>query len=53
MKMLGGVLILRGVATANMSTFKAQSQVHPRVAHLHALFANVLIGGSNPDLIEM
>jgi hypothetical protein len=39
MKMLGGVLVLRGVATADVSALQAQTQVDPRVASLQTLLA--------------
>ena len=41
MKMLRGVLVLRGVAAADMATGQAQSQMDPIVAHLKALFATL------------
>lgn len=52
-KMLRRVLIFRRVAAAHVSAFQAKPQMHPRVAHLHALFANVLIGIRQLDLTEM
>lgn len=53
MKVLGGVLILRGVTTAYVSTFKTQPQVYPSVPHLYAFFADVLVGGGDADLIQV
>jgi hypothetical protein len=39
MKVLGGVLVLRGIATPDVAAFKTQAQMDPRVTHLEALFA--------------
>ncbi len=52
-EMLGCVLVLRRVATANMSADKAQAQVNPTIAHLYTLFADMLGGGSYFDLVEV
>src|SRR5262249_44482128 len=38
MKMLGGVLVLRGVAASHVPALHAQPQMDPGVAHLQALF---------------
>ena len=38
-EVLGRVLVLRGVAAADVTALPALAQVHPRVAHLQALFA--------------
>jgi hypothetical protein len=46
-KMLGGVFILRRVATAHVAAYQAQAQMHPAVAHLYALRADV--GGGSGD----
>jgi len=53
MKMLGGMLVLRGIATAHIAAFQAQSEVHPSVSEFDALFANMLLGVCDFDLIEM
>jgi hypothetical protein len=42
--MLRGVLVLRGIATADVAADKAQAQMHPPVAKLDAFFANELPG---------
>ena len=39
MEMLGGVLVFRGVAAADVAALHAQAEMHPGVAHLQALFA--------------
>src|SRR5215470_3602729 len=38
-KMLRRVLVLRGIATADMSAFQAQAQMYPAVTYFEALFA--------------
>src|ERR1700722_5974016 len=54
MEMFRVVLILRRVATTHMSALQAQSQVHPGVAHLQALFASVGCERLHvPNLIQM
>ena len=40
-EVLGCVLVLRAVATADVAAFQTQPQGHPRVAHLKAFFASV------------
>src|SRR5690348_845187 len=52
-KMLCRVLVLGRIAAAHVAAFEAQPQMHPCVMHLHALFANVLVGTREFDLIEM
>ncbi len=39
--MLSSVLVLRGIAAANMAAGHTQSQMDPFVAHLEALFATL------------
>jgi hypothetical protein len=53
MKMFGGVLVLGGIAAADIAAFQAESQMYPGVAELDALLANVDLGMSDLDLIEM
>jgi len=52
-KVLGCVLIFRGVAAAHVTAFHAQAQVDPRIAHLQALLATVLICGAELDLLQV
>ena len=49
MKVLGGVFVLRRVATTDMATLQAEPQVHPAVAHLYAFFADVDVGIGDLD----
>jgi hypothetical protein len=52
-KVFGGVLVLGGIAAGDVATFHAQPQMDPGVAHLDALFADVNLGLSDFDLVEM
>ena len=40
-EVLGGVLVLRRIAAADMTAFEAQPQVHPGVTHGQAFLATV------------
>ena len=53
MEMLGGVLILRIVAAADMPTFEADAQVHPGVADFQAILAPVGARCDLPYLVKM
>ena len=50
-KMFGCVLVLRGIAAANVTAFQAQAQMDPVVAHFEAFFATV--GGVWSDLADL
>src|SRR5258708_2148205 len=50
---LGGVLVLRLVAAADVAAGAAQAQVHPGVAHLQAFLAAVRVRLVGPDLVEV
>src|SRR6266850_3561542 len=52
-KVLGGVLVFRGIATTHVSTLQAEPQVDPSVAGFYALLAYVLVGSRNFDLIQV
>jgi len=52
-KMLGGVLVLRRVATTDTPADEAHTQVDPRVASPNAVLTNMLVGFSYFDLIEV
>ena len=52
-KVLRGVLVLRGVAAANVTAAEAETQVHPRVSHLEALSQPRVFGCNVPDLVEV
>src|SRR4051812_29479521 len=52
-EVLRRVLVLGRVAAPYLSARQAQAQMNPRIAGLHALFADVFIGCFNFDLIEM
>ncbi len=53
MEMLCGVPVFRGVTTADVPAGETQAQMNPRVTCFHAVFANMLRGLANLDLIEM
>src|SRR5579859_3553139 len=53
MEMPGGMLVLRGVAAADMAALQAEPQVNPAIACLDAVLANVFRRLANPDLIQM
>lgn len=52
-EVFGCVLILRGIATTHIPADETEAEVNPCVAHLYALFADVLAGGLDFDLIEV
>jgi hypothetical protein len=52
-KVLRGVLVLRGIAATNISADHAEPQMNPRVAHFYAFFAYVNFRLPNFDLIHM
>ena len=41
MKVLGGVLVLRTIAAADVSANFAETQVHPRIAYFQTVFAPI------------
>lgn len=53
MKMLGGVFVLRAIATPHMATDKAEPKMDPFVAGLEAFLAPVGARRNGSDLIEM
>ncbi len=53
MKMLGRVLVLRGIAAANVSTNQAFAEMNPGVSGLQTLFAAIGTGCDLFDLVEM
>jgi hypothetical protein len=53
MEVLRGVLVLGGVATANVPAAQAQAKVHPPVAHLQTLFTTSGMRFDVLHLVEM
>ena len=51
--MLGGMLVLGGVAAADVPTLQAGTQMHPRIAHGDALRAEVGFGSGVFAVREM
>jgi hypothetical protein len=52
-KMLGGVLVLRGVAAAYVAAFKAHSEMYPRIADFDAVFTNVPVCAGNSNFMQV
>jgi len=52
-KMLGSVLVFRGVAATNVAAGKTKAKVDPRVARFEAFFAAVGLRFDALDLIEV
>ena len=52
-KVFGRVLVLRGIAAANVSTLQAQAQMDPGISDFYAVFTNVFVRAGELDLIEM
>ena len=52
-EVLGRMFVLRRIATAHMTALHAQSQMHPAIAHLYALFADMRLGRLEFHLIEV
>jgi hypothetical protein len=53
-KMFCGVFVFRGIATADVFAFQAEAKVHPGIAGLDAIFANMFfLGVGDFDLIQM
>ena len=50
---LAGVLVLRRIAAADLAAREAEPQVHPGVAHAHALAAGQVVGRHDLDLVEV
>jgi len=50
---LRGMLILGGVAAAHMAARKTKPQMNPGVTQLHTIFADMLIGFGDLDLVCM
>jgi hypothetical protein len=53
MKMGAGMLVLRGVTTADVAANQAFSQVDPGITHLQAFLAALAAGGHVTDLFYM
>jgi hypothetical protein len=53
MEVFGSMFVFGRIAASHVAAFHAQAQVDPGVAGFHALFADVLVGGSDFDLIQM
>jgi hypothetical protein len=52
-EVLGGVLVLGGVATSYVPARQTEPEMHPRVPRFEAVFASLLIRMLDLDLVEM
>ena len=52
-EMLCGMLILRRIAAAYMPTFKAKTQVYPRIPNFQTILATIRTGRDPVDMIKM
>jgi hypothetical protein len=52
-EVLRGVFILGRVAATDIPALKTKPKMHPPVARFNALFADVLVGFRDFDLVEM
>jgi hypothetical protein len=52
-EMLGGVLIFRGVAAADVAAGEAEAKVDPGIAHFETFFTALRFGFYFFDLVEM
>jgi hypothetical protein len=52
-EVLGGVLVLRGVAAPHVAADETFAQVDPRVSHLQAFLTTIPAGCDVVDLVEM
>ena len=52
-KVFGGVLVLRGIAAANVPADEAETQMNPAIACLETILAAVRAWSDLLDLIEM
>ena len=52
-KMLGGMLVFRGIAAAHVAALQAKTQVHPSVSHFQAFLAALRAGSHFSNLIQV
>jgi hypothetical protein len=52
-EVLGGVLVLGGIAATGLPTDQAHAKVDPRISCLLTFFANMLVGFFYFDLVEV
>jgi hypothetical protein len=53
MEVLGGMLVLRRIAAADLPALQAHAEVDPGISCLYALFTDVLIGVFDLDVVEV
>jgi hypothetical protein len=52
-KMLGRMLVFRGIAASHVTAFAAKPQVHPGIARFQAFFATVSVWPDVPYMVQM
>jgi hypothetical protein len=52
-EMFGGVLVLRRIATAHMSTTETQAQMDPGIASFDAVLTHMLVRLLDFDLVQV
>lgn len=53
MKVPGSVFVFGRIAASHVPASQTQAEMNPRIAHLHAFFADVGGGVPDFDLVEM
>src|SRR5215470_17114482 len=53
MEMLGGMLVLGRITAAHMTALQTHAEVYPGVTPLNTILADMLVGASELDSIEM
>jgi len=53
MEVLGGMLVLRRIATANMPAFETEAQVYPRISGFQTILTAIRTGCDSSYLVKM
>ena len=52
-EMFGRMLVLRGIAAADVAAFQAETQVYPCVSEFDAIFTDMFVRADQLDMVEM
>ena len=52
-KMLGRMLVFRGIAASHMTAFAAKTQMHPGIARFQAFLTTVRVWSNVPYMVQM
>jgi hypothetical protein len=52
-KMLGRMLVFRGIAASHMTTFAAKTQMHPGITRFQAFLTTVRVWSNVPYMVQM